>query len=425
MADIEKTVIDDARVITPKVITSSLKTGDTIVNRIRTIITDEEDSIPAGSALQPWLDDILLSVDERLDEFEENTIFTYTHPATHPASIITETAARVWMHPDERAKLLTVAMDANYYIHPETHSADMVDQTAAFLWMEPAERLKLVGIAPFANNYVHPGSHLLSILSNFLDMDGFIRPELIEALNVQRINTRQSLLSGFRWTYAGVTTTDYNNAPLLEPNLVVGTNEYVIRITPSIVNPLMGTIANGFNGDIGNVDSLIRVTTPIQTNPLSSYGFAPETEVWVVLKSDGTLDVVSTKSIFDTATMKNSIPGILPIVRATVSTANNYFNDIVLLSAGKHLFHETGYIPFDTSSVSIPNRLFTDKVICQVHMRRDTDPAWIVVDNTSIEDNNYKVTLEVNDHGIKLNTLNYITQAMPQARFRIFAFRIY
>lgn len=422
---IEKTVIDNERVITPKVITSSLKVGNTVINQIRQTLTDEEDSIPCGSALQPWLDSVLISVENRLTEFEENTIFTYTHPATHSASMITETAARVWFTPDERIKLDEIAENANHYVHDEYHSANMITQTLEFLWMTPEERLKLLGIAPEANHYIHDATHPLSILSNFLDVNGFIRPELIEALNVQRINTRQSILSGFTWNYAGVDTIDYTNAPLLESNVVIGTNEYIIRITPSFINPLVATIANGFNPEIGNVDSVIRVTTPIQTQALSTYGFAPETEVWVVLKSDGTLDVVSTKSIFDSMTMKNSIPGIIPIVRATVSAANNYFTDIVLLQAGRHLFYETGYIPYNTNIVTIPNRLFTDKLVCQVYMQKQGETDWTILDSSASDDYNYNVKLRVNDHHLSLITTNYITQLMTQARFRVCAIRIY
>lgn len=421
---IENTVIDNERVITPNIITKSIKTGDAVINKIVSVIVDDEGALPTGAALQPWLDQILIDVDNRLDEFEQNTIFSYTHPATHPASMITETAARVWFTPDERTKLETIADNANYYIHPETHSADMITPTADRVWPTPAERTKLAGIAPNANNYVHPMFHPVGILNNFLTWDGFIRPELIEALQVQRINVRHSVLSGFTWTF-GTTTEDYYGAPLIEPNVVVGTNQYIVRITPTVNRPLVGTIANGFSVDTGNVDSLIRVTDVIETASLHTYGFAPNTEVWVCLLANGLLDVISTKPVFDSISMTCNIAGVLPIMRAVISSANNYLTDITVLTPGRYLAHETDYIPYDTTAISIPNRLMTDKIICQILIQKEGETTWTVLDNTTLEDHEYNVKLKVNDHHLTLETLNYITQIMPQAKFRIYAFRIY
>lgn len=50
----------------------------------------------------------------------------YTHPATHPASMITETNAIKMFLAEEREKLAGIEYNANKYIHPDTHPASMI-----------------------------------------------------------------------------------------------------------------------------------------------------------------------------------------------------------------------------------------------------------------------------------------------------------
>lgn len=50
----------------------------------------------------------------------------YTHPETHPASMITETDAIKMFLATERVKLAGIEEQANKYIHPSTHPASMI-----------------------------------------------------------------------------------------------------------------------------------------------------------------------------------------------------------------------------------------------------------------------------------------------------------
>jgi len=417
------TAIDGERVVTPKVITNSLKTGDTEITHFSTTIIDEEDGVPLGCALQPWIDSINLQITNRLDEFEELMIGTYEHPATHSAAMITETAARVWFTPDERTKLLGVTPEANKYEHPLTHSADEVDPTTERLWFTPVERSKLTEVAPEANFYEHPLKHQPNEIDGLLGTDGNLNSDLIKELEVHRINVRQTLLSGFRWDYAGEVVTDYTNAPLLEMNVNLGSDQYIFRITPGLTYSMVATMANGFDANIGNVDTVVTITSPITTPPLSSYGFAPNTQVWVVLRADKTLYVTSTPQYFDPVTMTNSVPNELPIIRAKVSAANNYFTNIVVLQANRYISHRTGYIPFGLSSFTIKNRFLSFDVMVQVLRMIRGETVWTVVDNYNPGSGNYNVGVTVSEDAITLVTTDYITSGMTEARFSINVFR--
>ena len=133
----------------------------------------------------------------------------YQHPASHPATMISEDATHrfvtdteksAWsgkadkatasasaaglMSAADKQKLDGVAAGANNYVHPDSHPATMIaqDETHRFItdaerkaWnekpggnmasttapglMSAADKQKLDGVATGANNYVHPASH--------------------------------------------------------------------------------------------------------------------------------------------------------------------------------------------------------------------------------------------------------------------------
>lgn len=71
----------------------------------------------------------------------------YTHPATHPPSIIAQDADNRFMTDAERTKLSGIAAGANAYTHPATHPPSIIAQDASNRFMTDAERTKLSGIA--------------------------------------------------------------------------------------------------------------------------------------------------------------------------------------------------------------------------------------------------------------------------------------
>lgn len=90
---------------------------------------------------------------------------SYTHPASHSASMITETDSLKIMTAAERTKLAGIAENANNYTHPETHSAAIIEETSAKKVMTAEERTKLAGIATGANNYSHPSTHPATMIT--------------------------------------------------------------------------------------------------------------------------------------------------------------------------------------------------------------------------------------------------------------------
>lgn len=70
----------------------------------------------------------------------------YTHPATHPASILTETAGKKVMTAAERIKLAGIAESANNYTHPSTHPASIITQDSARRFVSDTEKAYWNGI---------------------------------------------------------------------------------------------------------------------------------------------------------------------------------------------------------------------------------------------------------------------------------------
>lgn len=95
---------------------------------------------------------------------------SYTHPSTHPASMITETDSLKIMTAAERTKLSGIAENANNYTHPETHSAAIIEETSLKKVMTAEERTKLAGIESGANNYSHPSTHPATMITGLSDV---------------------------------------------------------------------------------------------------------------------------------------------------------------------------------------------------------------------------------------------------------------
>lgn len=95
---------------------------------------------------------------------------SYTHPASHPASMITETDSLKVMTAAERTKLSGIAENANNYTHPETHSAAIIEETSLKKVMTAEERTKLAGIESGANNYSHPSTHPATMITGLSDV---------------------------------------------------------------------------------------------------------------------------------------------------------------------------------------------------------------------------------------------------------------
>lgn len=65
----------------------------------------------------------------------------------------------------DKVKLNGVAAGANNYTHPSTHPPSIIAQDASNRFMTDAERTKLSGIAAGANAYVHPSTHPATIIT--------------------------------------------------------------------------------------------------------------------------------------------------------------------------------------------------------------------------------------------------------------------
>ena len=106
--------------------------------------------------------------DELLEKLEgvEEGANNYTHPANHPATMITEDASHRFMTDAERTKLSGIEAGANKYTHPSTHAASMIVEETNKRFMTDAERTKLSGIEAGANKYTHPANHPATMITD-------------------------------------------------------------------------------------------------------------------------------------------------------------------------------------------------------------------------------------------------------------------
>lgn len=88
----------------------------------------------------------------------QNTLGTHGHSAA-------SATAAGFMSANDKAKLDGIAAGANAYAHPASHPASIITQDANNRFMTDAERTKLSGIAAGATAYSHPASHPASIIT--------------------------------------------------------------------------------------------------------------------------------------------------------------------------------------------------------------------------------------------------------------------
>lgn len=70
-----------------------------------------------------------------------------------------------FMGVDDKKKLDAIAAGANNYSHPATHPPSIIEQNENARFFSDAERQKLAGIAASANNYSHPTNHPASVIT--------------------------------------------------------------------------------------------------------------------------------------------------------------------------------------------------------------------------------------------------------------------
>jgi parallel beta-helix repeat protein len=81
----------------------------------------------------------------------------YEHPATHPATMITEDSTHRFMTDAERTKLSGLSN----YEHPATHSADIIVDGTTNKVFTAVEKTKLAGLS----NYEHPATHPATMIT--------------------------------------------------------------------------------------------------------------------------------------------------------------------------------------------------------------------------------------------------------------------
>ena len=182
-------------------------------------VTDEVNKIKNGTTIVPKAQDAEtvggFTVGVNVPANAKFTDTVYSHPSTHPATMITEDSSHkfvtesqisTWnakadttvvsissnglMSAADKVKLNSIANGANNYVHPDSHPASMieVDSTHRFVtdtekstWnnkastsvattvanglMSSTDKKKLDGIDTNANNYVHPSSHPASMIT--------------------------------------------------------------------------------------------------------------------------------------------------------------------------------------------------------------------------------------------------------------------
>ena len=156
----------------------------------------------------------------KLDGIEYNAN-NYTHPESHPASMITETDSLKIMTATERTKLSGIAENANNYVHPSTHSIGIIEESSTKKIMTADERTKLSGIEANANNYVHPTEHPASMITGLSSVatsgsytDLSDKPEIPEAY-VHPDTHPASMISGLSGVATSGSYEDLTNKPTI------------------------------------------------------------------------------------------------------------------------------------------------------------------------------------------------------------------
>lgn len=150
----------------------------TFLTRIRndTVnINSTTESFTSHAAIQ-WQGSFMLMVEDRLITVIEH-LNAMSHPATHPASMITENTIRIWMIPAEKIKLANTQANANNYTHPTEHTLSEITDSATRVVFTIDESSKLANVDDNANNYIHPVTHELTDIEGLIDGDGFLIPQ--------------------------------------------------------------------------------------------------------------------------------------------------------------------------------------------------------------------------------------------------------
>lgn len=100
----------------------------------------------------------------KLDGIEEGAN-KYTHPANHPATMITEDDDHKFMTDAEKTKLTGIEEGANKYTHPTNHPATIITEDDTHKFATKAEKDKLAGIEEGANKYTHPANHPATVIT--------------------------------------------------------------------------------------------------------------------------------------------------------------------------------------------------------------------------------------------------------------------
>ena len=119
----------------------------------------------------------------KIKDYDPDNLSTYVHPSTHPASMITglSKVATSGNYADlvNKPVLSAVATSNDYndlkniptpYTHPATHPASMIEETENIKMFLAEERAKLAGIEAQANKYVHPDTHPATMISGLADV---------------------------------------------------------------------------------------------------------------------------------------------------------------------------------------------------------------------------------------------------------------
>lgn len=120
----------------------ALQIADTAIKALQTAVATANQSLTAHghSAATAATAGFMSATDKaKLDGIAANAN-AYSHPATHPASVIAQDANNRFMTDAERAKLAGIAANANAYAHPATHPASIIAQDANNRFVSDAEK---------------------------------------------------------------------------------------------------------------------------------------------------------------------------------------------------------------------------------------------------------------------------------------------
>ncbi|MER2126280.1 hypothetical protein [Solibacillus sp.] len=188
------------------------------------------------------------------------------------AHAIVTTTEDGFMSKTDKSKLDGIAAGANNYTHPSTHPASIITEQTNKRFMTDAERTKLTGIAAGANNYVHPANHPASIITQ--DANNLFTTDAEKtAWNAKETTSGAQTKANTAESNAKKYTDQHSNDDIAHNRYgtATGTNALVVTLTPA-PSKLVAGITLRFKNTTANTGAVTLNVNGLGAKPIVKNG---------------------------------------------------------------------------------------------------------------------------------------------------------